>query len=182
MRPFVQRFPLLVAALVAGLVAAGCARTPDAPDSRAFETACIAERGVPRAPDAIRSQSNPLPITPETIAAGRRLYQETAHPIACAQCHGEDGDGQGPLARHLDPAPADFTCRFFQRVPDGQLFWITREGSGFVQPEPGHTRAEVRRPGRRDRTTAMRPHGGILSETEIWQIVAYLRTFHSAGE
>lgn len=167
---------------VVTLILAGCARTMENPDADSAGMACNAERGTPRAPEEIRSLSNPLEFTPETIATGRRLYQQDAEPIACAQCHGVRGDGMGPLARHLSPAPSNFTCDFYAAVSDGQLFWVIRDGSGVVQSEPGHSRAEVRRPGRRDRETAMRAHGGFLTETEIWQIVAYLRTFQSAED
>jgi cbb3-type cytochrome c oxidase subunit III len=38
----------------------------------------------------------------------------------CAVCHGTKGDGEGPLAKNLDPMPANFTKfdRFFNRTDD----------------------------------------------------------------
>lgn len=171
------RFPVAIAILFTVAFMAGCARMPENPQ---LAGAGCGSRGVPQAPAEMLSMTNPLTATAETIEAGRRLYEETAEPVACAQCHGNNGSGNGPLARHLDPAPADFTCADYRSVPDGQLFWITRDGSSFVSSEPGHS--NVKRPGRRDRSTAMRPHANFLSETEIWQILTYLRTLHSADD
>jgi cytochrome c553 len=176
------RHAFTATAVALGLVAAlgGCARTPESPDAGSLAGACDPDRDTRRAPAEVRALDNPLTITAETLAAGREIYEDTARPVACAQCHGSDGDGRGPLARHLEPKPSNFTCDFYSEVPDGQLFWITREGSDFMSTEEGH--ADVRRPGRRERVTAMRPHRYYLSETETWQVVAYLRTFQGDGD
>jgi hypothetical protein len=172
----------IAAAAALGLILAlgGCARTTETTAAGSAAAECDPDRGVPRAPAEIRALSNPLEATMENIAAGRALYEVTARPVACAECHGIDGDGQGPLARHLDPAPPNFTCDFYLRVPDGQLFWITREGSGFMRVDEGIV--DARRPGRRDRSTAMRPHRYYLTETETWQVITYLRTFHADAQ
>lgn len=169
-------FTASAAALGVAAILAGCARIPESPGAGPLATACDPDRDTPRAPAEVRAQENPLAITAETIAAGREIYRETARPVPCGQCHGVDGGGRGPLARHLEPEPSNFTCDFYADVPDGQLFWITREGSNFMGVEEGH--ADVRRPGRRERVTAMRPHRYYLTDTETWQVVAYLRTFH----
>ncbi len=179
MRPIHRRTAFAIGVLGLVVWLGGCARTPEG-SARAEAVACDPDRGTPTAPVDVRRWSNPLAATPETISAGRSLYREAARPVACAQCHGIDGDGQGPLGRHLDPAPSNFTCDFYRDVSDGQLFWITREGSNFMHEEPGH--ADLKRPGRRDRMTAMRPHRYSLDETETWQVVAYLRTFHAAAD
>jgi high-affinity iron transporter len=50
----------------------------------------------------------PVPLAPGKTPDPRRgaeIYQEN-----CASCHGMQGDGQGPLAKTLDPAPIDFTA------------------------------------------------------------------------
>jgi len=178
MSEFRHAFSATVGAVAVVAALAGCARTLESADTALLEPACNPDRGTPQAPAEIRSLDNPLAITADTVASGRELYEEATRPVACADCHGVDGDGQGPLGRHLDPAPSDFTCDFYRDVPDGQLFWITQEGSNFMHVEAGH--ADVKRPGRRDRrATAMRPHRYHLSETETWQVIAYLRTFHA---
>ena len=51
----------------------------------------------------------PVPLAPGTtpdLARGAALYREN-----CAACHGEGGDGRGPMARGMEPAPIDFTDR-----------------------------------------------------------------------
>ena len=62
---------------------------------------------------------------------------------------------------HRPHAPRDFTdCRFQGEREDGELFWIIKNGSpgtGMVQLVPG-----------------------MLSETEAWKLVAYIRTFCKA--
>lgn len=174
------RFTAATVALGLAILVGGCARTTESPEAQQAGSDCVPDPATPQAPAEIRSQSNPLAMTAADLAAGRELYQESARPVACAQCHGVNGDGQGPLARHLEPAPSNFTCDFYADVPDGQLFWITREGSNFMAMEPGHT--DVRRPGRRDRPTAMQPHRYFLSEEETWQVIGYLRTFHAEEE
>lgn len=45
----------------------------------------------------------------DLIALGRKVYQRR-----CVGCHGEQGDGDGPAARFLDPRPRDFTSGIFK--------------------------------------------------------------------
>jgi len=49
----------------------------------------------------------PVPLAPSTapdLVRGATLYSEN-----CASCHGATGDGHGPMAKGLDPAPIAFT-------------------------------------------------------------------------
>lgn len=48
-------------------------------------------------------------IEAEQIPLGLEVYQRR-----CAGCHGENGDGNGPAARFLDPKPRDFTTGIFK--------------------------------------------------------------------
>ncbi len=41
--------------------------------------------------------------TPELVQAGKKLFAQN-----CASCHGEKGDGKGPIGMALTPHPADF--------------------------------------------------------------------------
>jgi mono/diheme cytochrome c family protein len=80
---------------------------------------------------------------------------ETAKPLACMNCHGAKGNGAGALGAGLIPPPRNFTCGTTMKdIPDGQLFWIVKNGS------PG---------------TGMMPFSG-LSDDEVWQLIHYLRT------
>jgi mono/diheme cytochrome c family protein len=102
------------------------------------------------APARARKLKNPVPQTPETIAAGMEIYMEE-----CQKCHGDNGDGKGKKAEELSVAPADFTdSRAMGKLADGELFWKVTEG---------------RRP--------MPAFKDKLSETQRWQVVDYIRTF-----
>jgi len=81
--------------------------------------------------------------------AGKTLYENF-----CLSCHGPAGKGDGPAAASLQPKPSDLSA-LQQTSEDNYLF------SGIAQGKDG---------------TAMTAWKNILSETQIWQIVAYLRT------
>lgn len=89
---------------------------------------------------------------------GRRAYDEW-----CAQCHGEEGAGDGPAGPYLKPAPRDFTSAKYQvrSTPTGYL--PTDEDIARVIRDgiPG---------------TAM-PAFPNLSKAEVTGLVAYLKTF-----
>ena len=149
------RFPsptgLLLTALIMGWPAvAADSRTPPPNE-------CPQPRFTGKAPDTIYGLSNPLSVNAETLAAGERSYRGKSGSISCATCHGDKGDGKGKLAAQFDPPPRNFACaKTVNGIPDGQLFWIIRNGS------PG---------------TAMPPASAIgkFTDEELWQIVAYLR-------
>ncbi len=116
---------------------------------------CPQPRTTKKAPAELLSRTNPLPATPAHVQAGRKLYMETAKPLACMNCHGQQGDGAGPIGAALVPPPRNFTCSATMKdISDGQLFGIIKNGS------PG---------------TGMMAFPG-LSDDEVWQIIHYLRT------
>ena len=75
----------------------------------------------------------------------------------CASCHGVDGDGEGPAAGRIEPAPRTF------RNPT----WMAGQTDAKLQDAVRHGR-----PG-----TAMPPFGAILSDAEIARLVEYIRAF-----
>lgn len=86
------------------------------------------------------------------IVAGRALYGAN-----CASCHGDAGLGDGPASAGLDPPPANFSLHMGPgQHTDEQIAAIIRDGL---------------------EGSAMPAWGGQLSEAEIGQLVAYLRTF-----
>jgi mono/diheme cytochrome c family protein len=96
-----------------------------------------------------RKLQNPVPPTPEAIAAARLIYENR-----CANCHGTDGDGKGPKAEELSVAPADFrNARAMAAITDGELYWQITKGA---RPMPSFE---------------------SLSEQERWELVDYVRTF-----
>ena len=43
--------------------------------------------------------------------------------MACKLCHGVLGNGNGHLAKRMEPSPRNFTCgKVMEGLPDGQLF------------------------------------------------------------
>jgi mono/diheme cytochrome c family protein len=115
---------------------------------------CPQPRATPQAPPDSLALENPLAPTPENLEAGRALYLESAVPMPCKMCHGESGDGLGPLAAGFTPRPRNFQCaETLQAIPDGQLFWIIRTGS------PG---------------TGMLAYS-TLSDEQVWQLVLFVR-------
>ena len=74
----------------------------------------------------------------------------------CTRCHGEKGEGNGPLAENLLPRPRAFTnAKFFNWLPEERAYRAIREGV------PG---------------TAMPPFGKILTEQEAQALFAWVRT------
>lgn len=116
---------------------------------------CPQPRQTVSAPNEFLALKSPLPATEANIKAGEKLFHKTATPLACAQCHGEKGDGNGIMAGALDPAPRNFTCaKTMQGISDGQLFWIIKNGSP---------------------TTAMMSFSDMPDE-QVWQLISYIRT------
>jgi mono/diheme cytochrome c family protein len=99
---------------------------------------------------AARKLKNPVPATPDAIAAGKADYGEH-----CRNCHGEKGDGKGEKAPELSVAPGDFTdARKLNERTDGELYWQI-------------TRGRLPMPAFDDK----------LSDQQRWQLVDYIRTF-----
>lgn len=116
----------------------------------------------PRVPidqiETVKTWTNPLPATEETIEKGKKLFQGKAF---CVTCHGKDGKGLGADIEPgtlRGPLPRDFTDQEWQaNRTDGELFWILKNGS---------------------KGTAMAPFIPlILTEEEAWQVLRYVRSF-----
>jgi len=67
-----------------------------------------------------------------TLAAqGEKLYAEH-----CADCHGIDGDGEGPAAAQLSPPPANLLESMQGKIiSDEYLMWTIREGGRNVHTD-----------------------------------------------
>ena len=101
----------------------------------------------PPVPFTARFQSNPVPDTDESIAAGRQLFQTN-----CAICHGPRALGDGPAAFTLQPRPFNLQVHV-PLHPTGEVFyWIANGVAG----------------------TGMPAWKDKLSDTERWQIIRYL--------
>ncbi len=55
--------------------------------------------------------------------AGRGIYMQN-----CAQCHGIEGRGNGPVSISMQKKPANFTRPFYRSYDDATWFWRVAEG------------------------------------------------------
>ena len=92
---------------------------------------------------------NPIPADDASVSRGRDVYLAN-----CSSCHGIDGDGNGPAAAGMLPAPGPLGPAV-QGSSDGDLSQIVNTGvSG----------------------TKMPGFATILSENDRWDLVNYLRS------
>lgn len=109
-------------------------------------------------PAEYRNLRNPYRDDPDARARGAEAYQ-----ALCSQCHGPTGVGDGPDAQGLSPAPSDLTAPGrVKGLSDGYLYWRIAEGGAFPPFN-----------------SLMPAWGTLLSESEIWELVSYLRTLGS---
>lgn len=103
-----------------------------------------------------KKQKNPLPNTAATRADGKEAFSHY-----CAACHGLDGQNTGvPFANRMSPPVPSLASPQVQQYTDGQLKRILDYG---IWP------------------SGMPGSKGILSDDELWSIVAYLRHLPPAG-
>ncbi len=101
-------------------------------------------------PEEAKRLKNPIAPTESTLKAARGIYVEE-----CAQCHGEQGKGDGPKARLHFPAPADLTdTRRMNSVTDGEISYKISEGR---KPMPSFKNR--------------------LTEDQRWELVLLVRSF-----
>jgi mono/diheme cytochrome c family protein len=95
---------------------------------------------------------------------------EETYVRRCMGCHGEEGEGDGPAAERLIPPPRDFTFGLYKFkttafdddiANDSDLARMIRDGM------PG---------------TAMPNWGDVLSEQDIRDVIAYIKTFSGLEE
>ena len=102
--------------------------------------------------ESYKGMENPLVESDIDANRAQSLYQDN-----CAECHGEQGIGDGAAGAGLDPAPTDI-ARFakMKMAKDHYLLWTIAEGGEPVASD-------------------MPAFKDVLSSDEMWQIVAYLR-------
>jgi mono/diheme cytochrome c family protein len=79
----------------------------------------------PLTADSAAPMTNPLKPTAENTAHGRTYYG-----YYCAFCHGQAGDGNGPVGESYDPPPADLRAAEVQSLGDGALLRASLTGLG----------------------------------------------------
>jgi mono/diheme cytochrome c family protein len=92
---------------------------------------------------------NELPASKENIERGERMYG-----IYCMQCHGEKGDGQGPLyvnKKYTYP-PASLLSEKMMPASDGDIYHVITVGHGI-----------------------MAEHGSMIKPDDRWKIAMYIK-------
>ncbi len=96
------------------------------------------------------------------VARGQQVYVE-----ACASCHGANLKGQADwrvrLANGRLPAPPHDATGHTWHHPDDQLFGMTKIGIAAFAGLDGYE-------------TDMPAYEGVLSDTEIWAVLAYIKS------
>jgi hypothetical protein len=80
--------------------------------------------GLP-SPKEAEHLKNPIPPTAENLARGKVYYG-----YYCLFCHGEQGNGHGPVGESYVPAPADLHTAKIHAYSDGQLLRAMLTGTG----------------------------------------------------
>jgi mono/diheme cytochrome c family protein len=95
----------------------------------------VSYANTPSAIDSMSGLVNPVPVTEQSLVAGRILYQ-----INCAVCHGDEGTGTG-LASRYGFVPYPITSDIAKGRSDGYIFGMIRNGRGLM---PSYNRIEER--------------------------------------
>ena len=95
---------------------------------------------------AERTLRNPFPYTKANLEEGKVLYTRI-----CSHCHGETGNGQGPVGLKYKGVP-NYAAGAYKTMNDGHIYHVIQWG--------------------RNR---MMPHGSIVNPEERWKIAMYVR-------
>ena len=100
------------------------------------------------APPSAARTANPVPITPSSVKAGMKVFNNN-----CTSCHGPSGRGDGLLAGSLPIKPANLNGADIWSQTDGSLFWKISTGRA---PMPNWDPS--------------------LEEEDRWNVINYMRT------
>ena len=106
-----------------------------------------------KAPADEAQRTNPVTADEKSINEGKTLFVQY-----CSSCHGNEGQGDGPVAIRLITAPPDLTIAVTDQT-DGELAWKIATGKN---PMPKWSET--------------------LSNREIWHIVNFIRSIQNSTE
>lgn len=92
------------------------------------------------------SLRNPYSYTALNLEEGKVLYSRN-----CQHCHGEQGDGQGPVGAKFKGVP-NYSAGAYKTMNDGHIYHVIQWGKG-----------------------RMMPHGSQVNPDERWKIAMYVR-------
>ena len=102
-----------------------------------------------------KSIKNPVPSDEKSIAEGRKVFGRS-----CVSCHGPGGKGDGGMAVG-GSTPADLTdAKWQQQKTDGEIFVVIRDGL----------------------SADMDGYKDKLTDTQMWQVIDYIRTLKATDK
>ena len=93
---------------------------------------------------------SPFAATPANVEEGKVLYGRY-----CQHCHGEAGDGQGPVGIKFKGVP-NYSAGAYKTMNSGHIFHVIQYGKG-----------------------RMMPHGSQVNPEERWKIALYVHTLQN---
>ena len=106
-------------------------------------------------------------LAPANALASDAEAGKTAYTTNCVSCHGETGKGDGPVGQVLQPPPRDFSAGDFQ---------LDGDGDGTPGSDADLKAVVAKGAGAFGGNQMMAAWGGILSDQDIDNVVAYIRT------
>ena len=74
-----------------------------------------------------RNAQNPIPLSPDVIKESLAHFADH-----CAPCHANDGSGQTPIGKNVNPKALDLRLPEIQSMSDGEIFWVIHNGIRFT--------------------------------------------------
>ena len=102
-------------------------------------------------PFEFEQYQNPFYDDPSAVSEGKVIYIER-----CESCHGENGGGEGPMSKSLDPKPGSL---IEGEMSDQYLYWRITEG-GMMDPF----------------NSVMPAWKSILSDDQIGKVIVFIRS------
>jgi len=78
-------------------------------------------------PIETRNAPNPIPLNPDVIKESLAHFADH-----CALCHANDGSGQTPIGKNVNPKALDLRLPDIQSMSDGEIFWVIHNGIRFT--------------------------------------------------
>jgi len=106
-------------------------------------------------------------LAPAGALAGDAAAGKTVYTVNCLSCHGETGKGDGPVGLVLQPPPRNFSVGEFK---------FDTDKDGKVGTDADLEAVITQGAGAFGGNQMMAPWGGMLSEDDIANVIAYIHT------